>query len=194
LFSDVDLGQNKASVLATRINRSLGCAFKAVPYKFCLKNKNKLPQQGVANITVSCVDTAAARFGIADMLQQHDFTVNHLLRPIYWMDLGNSQHKGQVLLSTIGSIKQPNSKKYNAVSELPFITSQYKTLLQQSDDTDHTPSCSLAEALTKQDLFINSTLANMGASLLWKLFREGMTEYKGFFMNLKDFRTTPIPV
>lgn len=66
--------------------------------------------------------------------------------------------------------------------------------MQESDDKDDAPSCSLAEALTKQDLYINSTLANMGASLLWKLLREGMTEYKGFFMNLKDFRTTPVPV
>lgn len=43
LFSDADLGQNKASVLVSRVNRSLGCAFKAIPYKYCVKNKNKLP-------------------------------------------------------------------------------------------------------------------------------------------------------
>ena len=30
---------------------------------------------------------------------------------------------------------------------------------------DDTPSCSLAEALEKQDLFINSTLAQMGGFL-----------------------------
>jgi hypothetical protein len=40
--------------------------------------------------------------------------------------------------------------------------------LEAQDDSNE-PSCSLAEALEKQDLFINSTLANMAASLLWNL-------------------------
>jgi hypothetical protein len=52
----------------------------------------------------------------------------------------------------------------------------------------------LAEALEKQDLFINSTLANLGASLLWQMFREGMLYNRGFFVNLKDFRTQPLKV
>ena len=59
---------------------------------------------------------------------------------------------------------------------------------------DNTPSCSLAEALTKQDLFINATLSQMGSTLLWNLFREGLTPYRGFFLNLKDFRTQPLAV
>ncbi|HUH25679.1 MAG TPA: hypothetical protein VLY87_03570, partial [Flavobacterium sp.] len=67
-------------------------------------------------------------------------------------------------------------------------------LLKQSEQQDDTPSCSLAEALEKQDLFINSSLTQMGCSLLWSLFRNGMTEYRGFFLNLKDFRLQPIPV
>lgn len=66
-----------------------------------------------------------------------------------------------------------------------MTTSEYCDLLQSQSDNDE-PSCSLAEALEKQDLFINSTLANIGASLLWNLFREGMTENGGFFLNLKD--------
>ena len=65
-------------------------------------------------------------------------------------------------------------------------------LLKQSEVEDDTPSCSLAEALEKQDLFINSTLAQMGSSLLWNLFRNGMTEIRGFFLNLKNFQSQPI--
>jgi hypothetical protein len=66
--------------------------------------------------------------------------------------------------------------------------------LTASQTNDNTPSCSLAEALTKQDLFINSALANVGASLLWQLFREGMLFNRGFFLNLKEFRTQPLKV
>ncbi len=72
-----------------------------------------------------------------------------------------------------------------------MITEEFRELLEGQTDTTE-PSCSLAEALEKQDLFINSTLASMGASLLWKLFREGMTEQRGFFLNLKTFCALPI--
>jgi hypothetical protein len=48
------------------------------------------------------------------------------------------------------------------------------------------------EALTKQDLFINSALANLGAPLLWTLFREGMLSNRGFFLNLRNFARNPL--
>lgn len=194
LFATCDIGQYKAAVLINRANRFFGAAFKAVPYKYSKRNLHKLPQEGAANITITCVDTVAARFEIADLLRSMAGSKkNDLYAPLYWLDLGNSQHTGQVILSTVDKIPQPASKKYTAVGSLPFITDQYKTLLEQATE-DTTPSCSLAEALTRQDLFINSTLANMAASLLWRMFREGMTVGRGCFLNLKDFRMQPIPV
>lgn len=193
LFSQCDIGQYKAAVLVNRINRSIGASFKAMPFRYCMKKKKRLAYDGAAHITISCVDTVDARFDIAAILQQLG-SEESASKPLYWLDLGNSKSSGQVLLSTIGKIQQPNSRKFETVAELPFITDQYKNLLQQPAEADNTPSCSLAEALNKQDLFINSSLANMASSLLWGLFREGLTAYKGFFMNLKDFRTVPIPV
>ena len=114
--------------------------------------------------------------------------------PKYWLDFGNSQHTGQVILSTIGSINQPDSEKYEAVASLPMVTDEFGELLKQSELEDDTPSCSLAEALEKQDLYINSSLVQMGCSLLWGMFKNGLTPYRGFFHNLKDFRTHPIKV
>lgn len=107
---------------------------------------------------------------------------------------GNGKNTGQVLLSTIGNIKQPDSEKYETVANLPFVTEEFGELLKQSEQEDDTPSCSLAEALEKQDLYINSTLAQMGCSLLWNLFRNGLTEYRGFFLNLKNLHSQPIRV
>ena len=108
--------------------------------------------------------------------------------------MGNSQFTGQVLLSTVGTIRQPKSEKYETVSNLPFVTEEFGELLKQSEQEDDTPSCSLAEALKKQDLYINSALAQMGCSLLWNLFRNGLTENRGFFLNLKNFHSQPIKV
>lgn len=111
------------------------------------------------------------------------------------MDFGNGKDTGQVLLSTIGKVKQPASKKYQPLGILPMVTDEFKGLLYSLDKEDNTPSCSHAEALAKQDLFINnSSLVNMGASLLWQMFREGMLVHRGFFMNLRDSRTVPVSV
>jgi hypothetical protein len=61
-------------------------------------------------------------------------------------------------------------------------------------DHDSGPSCSLAEALEKQDLFINSALAQLGCDLLWKMFRHGMTEQRGLYLNLETMTVNPMPV
>lgn len=195
LFHKGDVGQNKAAVLISRTNRFFDTQFKAYPFKYNKVNQKRLAKDGAANIIITCVDTVKARFEIADMLTEFaKQNSNNLYRPMYWLDLGNSKNTAQAILSTIGEIKQPNSRKYLSVSQLPFVTHKYGDLLQQSEEKDDTPSCSLAEALNKQDLFINSTLANMGASLIWNLFRDGMILNKGFFLNLKNFKSTPIPV
>jgi hypothetical protein len=110
------------------------------------------------------------------------------------MDFGNSRTSGQVILSTLDKITQPASKQYETVDSLPLVTEEYRDLLLFSEEADETPSCSLAEALTKQDLFINSTLANYGASLLWQLFREGILFNRGCFLNLKDFISQPLKI
>lgn len=109
------------------------------------------------------------------------------------MDYGNSRQSGQVILATIGNIKQPQSELFETIGKLPSVTEEFGDLLRASD-TEDSPSCSLAEALEKQDLFINSTLVQLGCSMLWQLFRNGYTAQRGLFLNLSDFRAVPLPV
>ena len=193
-FAECEIGLYKSVALINRANRFSGTNWKAETVKFEKDRLDKLPENAGASIYISCVDSVKSRFGIADILKMLNNGKAYSNRPRYWLDFGNSQHTGQVLLSTIGTIKQPNSEKYETVASLPFITDEFGELLKQSEEQDDTPSCSLAEALEKQDLFINSSLAQMGCSLIWGLFRYGMTEYRGFFYNLKGFNTHPIKV
>jgi len=48
--------------------------------------------------------------------------------------------------------------------------------------------------LQKQDLFINSILAQTGCDILWRMLREGRTFYRGAYLNLDTLRINPIPV
>ncbi|MFW0738835.1 PRTRC system ThiF family protein [Flavobacterium sp. T12S277] len=193
-FAECEVGLYKSVALINRANRFMGTYWKAETVKFEKDSLGRLPQNAEATIYITCVDNVQARFGVAEILKELCNRRNHRDTPKYWLDFGNSQHTGQVILSTIGEIKQPNSEKYETVASLPFVTEEFGELLLQSEEQDDTPSCSLAEALEKQELFINSALAQMGCSLLWSLFRYGMTEYRGFFLNLGNFQSQPLKV
>ncbi|MEE1897028.1 PRTRC system ThiF family protein [Flavobacterium rakeshii] len=188
LFAECEVGLSKATALITRTNRFFGTAWRAVEKPFTADTAT-----GRNAIYISCVDTAAARFGIGEVLNDLDLSTHRTDTPRYWMDFGNSRDTGQVILSTIGSIKQPAMEKFTPVGSLPQVTQEFAELLRQGD-TENLPSCSLAEALEKQDLFINSVLAQMGCSLLWQLLRQGLTTERGFFVNLGNFRSQPLAV
>lgn len=193
LFAEAETGLPKAVALTSRINRFFGTNWKGYCVKFNGETFKQL-SECTAHITITCVDNVQARFEIAGMLKKSAKSSHYSRdKTCYWMDFGNSRNAGQVILATAGKIEQQKSKKFIPVASLPMPTEEFKDLFEAATE-DKTPSCSLAEALTKQDLFINSSLANVGASLLWNLFREGMVQCRGFFMNLKDFRMTPIPV
>ncbi|MUV04636.1 PRTRC system ThiF family protein [Flavobacterium rakeshii] len=186
LFAECEVGLSKATALITRTNRFFGTAWKAIEKPFTTDTAT-----GRNAIYISCVDSTAARFGISQVLDDLDLSTHRTDTPRYWMDFGNSKDIGQVILSSIGKIKQPKSEKFDTVESMPFVTEEFAELLHRSDNDD-TPSCSLAEALEKQDLFVNSVLAQMGCSLLWQLFRKGYTEQRGVFVNLGNFRTVPL--
>jgi len=191
LFAESEIGLHKSVALINRLNRFFGTNWKAETHRFGndLYNIDKYR----ANLFISCVDTAKSRFEISELLDEINIGRSYdRERPLYWMDLGNSKDTGQVILSTIGDIEQPESDRFKTVSNLPFITEMFRDHLEQADQFDNTPSCSLADALTKQDLFINSTVSTLGASLLWQLFREGMLFNRGMFVNLKTFITQPL--
>jgi len=188
LFAECEVGLSKSAALITRTNRFFGTSWTAIEKTFTADTAT-----GRSAFYISCVDTAAARFEIAQVLCELNLNTSRSDTPRYWMDFGNGKDTGQVILSTIGNIKQPNSEKFQPVGSLPQVTEEFAELLWQGDAED-LPSCSLAEALEKQDLFINSVLAQMGCSLLWQLLRQGLTTERGFFLNLNNFRSQPLAV
>ena len=192
-FAQCEVGLPKAVALINRANRWSGTNWKAEVQKFERDSLGKIQKNMESAIYISCTDNVKSRFEIANILNElKDSRGLYRNRPKYWIDTGNNLNTGQALLATIGNISQPDSEKYEAVSHLPYITEEFAELLQRSEIEDDIPSCSLAEAREKQDLYINSTLAQMGCSLLWSLFRNGFTENRGFFLNLKSFHSQPI--
>ena len=198
LFTESEIGLYKSVILINRINRFWGTNWKAktVNYDKRYFKLNRYSASDAAVITISCVDNVESRFEMCKFLKavEKKHGIYGRNKPTYYYDFGNSRHTGQVILSTISEVKQPRSQKYQTVPRLPLITEEYGQLLKNSEKEDDTPSCSLAEASQKQDLFINPSLVEMGAALLWNLFLEGMIFHKGLFHNIKTFNTNGIPV
>lgn len=193
LFSDSDIGLNKAKCLITRVNNFFGNDWKAVSGIFPTILKN-VRRDDMANITITCTDNIKSRLDLWNVLKAvpapayRDYTT-----PLYWMDFGNTRTTGQVVIGTIPKrIRQPASALYETVGSLKVITRLVKYARVKEEDSG--PSCSLAEALEKQDLFINSTLAQLGCGLLWKMFRNGMIEHHGVYLNMGTIKVNPICV
>ena len=156
LFSAADLGCNKAQVLVNRVNCFFNLQWQAYPTKLTRKSGQ------CWDFLIGCVDSAVAR-------QELDRCNFH-----YWLDLGNSAKFGQVVLgetscpgkrsrpeSVAHSFHRNMSKNEQAEHEewlhwkdhrLPNILGIYPQLKRKNRKEDTTPSCSLAEALEKQDL------------------------------------------
>ena len=178
LFSPSDVGVNKATLLIHRLNAFYGLNWMSHPV---LLNDMKLT---CFDIVIGCVDTKTARRDI------HKFTTEN--RVAYWLDFGNLQHDGQVIL---GEPLQKNEKPGLRPMRLPTVTDLFPSLLDASiPESDDVPSCSLAEALEKQDLFINQTVATFGLQLLWTLFRNAGVDHSVYFVNLQSGMVVPMQV
>jgi PRTRC genetic system ThiF family protein len=195
LFSPSDIGQFKSKVLINRLNCYFGLKWFA---ETTIYNTQRFGD-GRADILVGCVDSAAARRDLAKT------------RFHYWLDLGNTDKKGQVILGTRRPSKKiPVSKplvevlagrkvKKPKVEYLPscrpkIVTEIFPELKNKRLKEDTAPSCSLAEALERQDLFINQSVATFALQLLWQFIRNGGLDIHGYFINLESGRVTPLPI
>lgn len=188
LFSPVDLGENKARILVERVNRFFGLSWESRPEAYSAPLQENSSRGDSPSILISAVDTATARLNIRASFTE----LKEYHRPFYWLDLGNRQQDGQVILGTMRKIDQPESEP--SVSRLATVLDAFPNLAQEDAAQDQGPSCSLGEALSRQDLFVNRAVATFGCTILWKLFREARISVCGAFVNLESFRVNPLTV
>jgi hypothetical protein len=66
------------------------------------------------------------------------------------------------------------------------VAELFPEVTQADLDGDDLPSCSTAEALERQEPFVNPTLANHALALFARLFRYGRLAYHGGFVGLSS--------
>jgi PRTRC genetic system ThiF family protein len=168
-FSRSEIGLHKSVVLANRMNLFWGLDWQGIPQQ--LSDRQRL--EGV-DIVIGCVDTRAARAAIQKCTEGRS-------EVDYWLDLGNNADSGQFVLGEPLNQRNRRSKlRLHTISEL------FPEIIQSELDGDGVPSCSAAEALERQEPFVNPTLANHALALLTRLFRYGTVSYHGGFVSLSS--------
>ena len=86
-----------------------------------------------------------------------------------------------------------NDRKKNDL-RLPVVTELYPELLDKTRPESDTPTCSLAEALERQELFVCQSVSTFALQMLWTLFRYGGLDFSAQFINLTSGMVTPLAV
>ena len=166
LFAPNEIGLNKAEVLVSRYNLGFALNWKAHSerYNNCSYSRH---------IIIACVDSRKSRKEIFQTLPKRNGP--------YVLDAGVMQTYGQVVIG-------------NGSKELPYPYKEIPDLINTRRKENNLPSCSLAEALTVQELFVNQWTATAELELCWRLLRKGGLDYRGFYINLDNGRMNPIPI
>tara|TARA_Y100000593_G_scaffold22736_1_gene45277 strand:+ start:447 stop:1124 length:678 start_codon:yes stop_codon:yes gene_type:complete len=127
----------------------------------------KAPTSGSrADIVISCVDTKRSRKAIAKA---------RLKKEAYVIDCGNEKTTGQVIMG-----------QYQGELPSPYEENEELVTGEESEE----PGC--IDQYYRQDLFINSMVANYALHLVWNLFRKPELEVRGMFMDIGRGITNPI--
>ena len=182
MFYFSDIGQSKAAVLVNRLNLTFGTQWEA---QHALLTEDSYLN---ADIVIGCVDNRKARKAILVSAERYAKRQGKY-GSVYWLDIGNRLNDGQIIFGEIGN------SHHEGELRLPNAADLFPEIIDESlEGSDDTPSCSLAEALEKQSLFINRGVSLYALNLLSEFFRHGQVDYHGVFVNLKSARTSPLAI
>src|SRR5258708_1115923 len=134
----------------------------------------ELLKHKVRVLVVGCVERWKAGAGVAKCAEEWS-------EVDYWLDLGNNADSGQFVLGEpLNRRNRRHSLRLRTVSEL------FPEVIEGGLDRDNLPSCSAAEALDRQEPFVNPALANYALALLARLFRYGTICYHGAFVSISS--------
>ncbi len=187
-FGAADIGQNKATILINRINlfHQLSWHSDETFFSQGAQNNTGSSYDNTVDFVISCVDTRAAR------REMHE-AFNNVMGPWrsvrYWLDIGNNASNGQFVLG------QPlNCVNRRSKTRLRTVTELFPSIMDTSLGEGPLPSCSAAEALERQEPFVNNVLATSALSMITRLMRYGQIDHQGAFYNAESGRSAPISI
>jgi PRTRC genetic system ThiF family protein len=163
LFSSGDVGEAKAEVLAGRLNAAFGerimSAVRGVERLDLMPNPT---MRDDLHIVIGAVDNPAARAAMADVVKTAEGS-------LWWLDCGNENHSGQVLIGNVGTAGALRGAiALGMVDRLPAPHVVYPDLVKtpKAKKAKRGASCAELTAAGEQSLMINRLVAAWALSML----------------------------
>lgn len=183
-FSPVEIGAAKAWTLMRRYNAAFGLQIKAIVdgvenYTQMYRNNGK-----DLCIVVGCVDNAAARRSIASRAPAYQF---------WWLDCGNAEHAGQVLLGNRYDLEKPELT-LDFCSGLPLPSIQHPELLVDDPVEKMAESCAELTLRDAQSLMVNQAVATFASQYLYRLILSQDLDIYATYFDLVSGSARSLPI
>lgn len=174
LFTENDIGENKAICSVSKINLAFNLNWDSYPEYFRGKDI-------VGNIIISCVDNHKAKKDVIDSFFKKDDKYSIDINKRYFLiDCGNGRDFGQIILTDI------DNKLKCFYDFFGKDISKYDTKNLQGE------GCTYLDKLNEQDLFINDTISLYVVKIIKDMLFLKQLDYQGYFINTKDELVTKI--
>ncbi|MCK9629259.1 MAG: PRTRC system ThiF family protein [Bacteroidales bacterium] len=158
-FCPAEIGQYKAWTLMRRYNAAFGLDIQAHTQPF----DREMAYQQRVRIVAGCVDNGAARSAIADAVLRCNGKV-------WWLDAGNHEFSGQILLGNSETARPQISPVMRACTDLPLPSVTHPELLEIHPRGELAgESCAELALRDAQSLMINQMMAGWMANYLTRL-------------------------
>jgi len=176
-FCRQDLGKFKSEALALRLagRYERAIAYSTLPLA--------LTEVKVPGLVIGCVDNGPARGEIAKSSKDRLYT--SYTRPSWWIDAGNGESYGQVLIGNTdrGAIYDSDKETFSA---LPFPTLQRPELLSQAPPREQ--GCA---QVAEQGPTINQAMASVVVEVVRRLI-EGNCHWVQLYLDLEAGTLHPV--
>lgn len=165
-FCPAEVGRNKARALMERYNRAFGLDIVAYARPFD-DVRIAFQDRKTMYLMAGCVDNPEARRGMQDVVGRKEGR-------LWWLDGGNHDHSGQVLLGNEVGLLSPAISPLGVCTALPSPGTQHPELLvsnapPRGQESDEALSCADLAVQEVQGLMVNQAVAGWMASYIYRL-------------------------
>lgn len=187
-FCESEIGELKVVALARRYSGAWGLEIGTIAEPFKPEMARVASNEGVLNVIVGCVDNAAARRALAEVLERRSpygyyggTTGSSVL-----IDCGNTRDGGQVLVGNVSRQEEMRGsfKGRLLCTALPSPYWQHPELLEDLEEerSDHNLSCAELMRRNAQSLMVNHFVASVAGDYLVRLLvTRNLRRYATYF-------------
>lgn len=187
-FSEFEVGENKATSMARRLNLWLGLDVLGTPKMFTGKT-SLIFKDGYLKplrVIVGAVDNHKARRAIANCLQRAG---------AWWVDTGNGEFKGQVLVGNYPHDGIQVTEELGLVNGLPSPSKQMPELLEgEAQLVIQHEDCALRILRDEQSININRLMATYAAQVVYDMVIKRELNYMAIHASFRPPSTTAVPI